>query len=295
MRKINIPKDLLLELYVDKNLTTYQIADELGVNRQTISNKLKDYGIELRDTRFKKTPKKKTLKAVVKKEYEDKDIFESKYKELKAIDLVADYFNINVKTAYQWKKKHGIATIKQMSARGRDRINGDKPWCDKTTLEDMYNQFSTYDLAKMWNCHPSTISKWLKKHNIPTKTISEQWDIKSKGGGARVLKSNGFDLQEYNRTYTQTGRLSKKVVESIKNLVGKCQSCGEKDVLDLHHINGNPEDNRPCNHVILCPNCHARIHRLNKTVEELCPDFISWDTLLSSDTHTLKRSKIGGY
>ena len=62
MRKINIPKDLLVEMYVEKGMTTYEIADELGVHRQTIANKLKEYGIKLRNSRFQPKPKKKVLK-----------------------------------------------------------------------------------------------------------------------------------------------------------------------------------------------------------------------------------------
>lgn len=46
MKKINISKDLLLKLYVNQHLTVYQIADELGVSRQTICNKLAEHGIE---------------------------------------------------------------------------------------------------------------------------------------------------------------------------------------------------------------------------------------------------------
>lgn len=50
----------------------------------------------------------------------------------------------------------------------------------------------------------------------------------------------------------------------------KCESCGnsewigEEIPLELHHINGDHYDNTFENLMILCPNCHAIIHRKEK-------------------------------
>ena len=38
----------------------------------------------------------------------------------------------------------------------------------------------------------------------------------------------------------------------------KCELCGYTDTVELHHINGNPTDNRLVNLQMLCPNCHAK-------------------------------------
>ena len=68
VRKIRIPKDLLVDLYIDKGLTLQQIAEEFGVNRQTISNKLKEYDIPIRNYKYlkecKKVSKKKRLRRI---------------------------------------------------------------------------------------------------------------------------------------------------------------------------------------------------------------------------------------
>lgn len=37
--------------------------------------------------------------------------------------------------------------------------------------------------------------------------------------------------------------------------------CGEKSDLEVHHINGNPSDNRESNLIVLCPNHHAMADR----------------------------------
>jgi len=47
----------------------------------------------------------------------------------------------------------------------------------------------------------------------------------------------------------------------------KCQKCkrslkGLKP--HIHHKNGNPKDNKPSNLILVCPNCHSKLHRSMK-------------------------------
>lgn len=46
MKKIEIPKDKLIELYCEKNLTMFEIAEIYNVDRTTIANKLKQLQID---------------------------------------------------------------------------------------------------------------------------------------------------------------------------------------------------------------------------------------------------------
>lgn len=50
MEKINIPCDVLEELYISKKLSSYTIADLLKVSRPTVLNYLNEYKISIRDT-----------------------------------------------------------------------------------------------------------------------------------------------------------------------------------------------------------------------------------------------------
>ncbi|MGM5483489.1 MAG: HNH endonuclease [Nanobdellota archaeon] len=45
-----------------------------------------------------------------------------------------------------------------------------------------------------------------------------------------------------------------------------CQHCGEKDASDIHHIDGNPSNNRVNNLIVLCPTCHRKVGSITKTV-----------------------------
>lgn len=286
MRKINLSRDLLYDLYVEQGMSTSQIAEELGVSRQTISNKLIGYRISIRNSKYireHKPSQKVTLKKV--EGYRIKSVFQEAYEELKAIDLVAEHFGINVKTAFEWKKRHGIETIKSFSSRGRNKINTGKPYSNKEWLEIMYAKYSFEDLGKMLNCHPSTIQKWAKRFGIKTRTTSEQWEVKAKYG-SRVVNPLDFDLQLYKETYVLQGitKLPKNLRLFIINLYGRCENpnCNESEVLDLHHIDGNHGNNFPENHGVLCPNCHARIHRLGVPFSDLVPNHVSWEILLYS-------------
>lgn len=293
MRKIRIPKDLLKELYEDKGMTLQQIADEFGVNRQTISNKLKEYGICIRNSKYiseqkKKNRKPKKLKKI--EDYRNRQVYKKVYKDLKSIDQVAEYFNIDIKTAFKWKKRHNIETIKEYSQKGRKQLVVDKPYANKEWLEEMYSKYSLEDLGKMLNCSPSTIGKWCKKFGIKTRSVSEQWELKSKNG-ANVIKPSGFDLQLYKKTYA-IGRNSYTIPKSLKqfiiSLYGKCESCGYDEVLDLHHIDENHKNNDPSNHSVLCPNCHAKIHRLGISFHQLVPNHIVWSDLVKDSYQEAK-------
>ena len=286
MRKINLSRDLLYDLYVEQGMTTSQISSELGVSRQTISNKLSCLGIPIRNSKYIREHKP-SPKVVLKKVegYKIKEVFQEAYEELKALDLVAEHFGISLDTAYSWKKRHGISTIKEYSQQGKRKINLHKPYANKEWLEYMYSKYSWEELSKMLNCSPTTLSKWGIKFGIKTRTVKEQWDLKSKYG-SRVVKPLSFDLQLYKETYVLQGitKLPKNLRLFIINLYGRCENpnCNESEVLDLHHIDGNHGNNFPENHGVLCPNCHARIHRLGVPFSDLVPNHVSWEILLYS-------------
>ncbi len=73
---------------------------------------------------------------------------------------------------------------------------------------------------------------------------------------------------------------------AFKNYDWKCHICGfEEDlqytkgtkllkfpvILDVHHLNGNRNNNEVDNLIILCPTCHAKIHRGIISIERIKP------------------------
>ena len=66
-------------------------------------------------------------------------------------------------------------------------------------------------------------------------------------------------------------KLNHKIIEALKRCYkGQCQLCGQnvgeefgKDIVEAHHIEpfSKAQNNDPTNIVILCPNCHALMHK----------------------------------
>lgn len=269
-KKLELPKETILEMY--KTMTMQEVAIECGVSLKTIQRRFKEWGIVSRGA-IQSIPKTKKSKIKKVAKYKNKEEFEKVYKELKSISLVAKYFKIGFTTAYEWKCKHQIPTVKGVSEVGKAKINLNKPWSDFELLNSMYQKHSAKELSEMWGCNVTTIFDWLNKFNIPTKTSKEQWEIKPKN--AKFQIGNSLNIEELIKHKT---RLHSNTVRLIKEKVGECQSCGYKEVLDLHHINEDSTDNRPENHIVLCPNCHAKLHRLGVSVNELAPNYKSWDS-----------------
>lgn len=83
--------------------------------------------------------------------------------------------------------------------------------------------------------------------------------------------------KEERRKDVKRFHLSKELREKVfDRWHGKCAICGKQgtylDPLLIHHINGNPRDNREVNLILLCKSCHSIVHthdlvsrrRLNK-------------------------------
>ncbi len=105
----------------------------------------------------------------------------------------------------------------------------------------------------------ATIKKWIKKLDLDISHFTHQgWSKGQVIGPKRPLEdylSNRYPIQ----TYKLNRRLLREGI-----FPHQCQDCRAvtwKDSLvplELHHINGNSEDNTLSNLQLLCPNCHAQ-------------------------------------
>ena len=76
---------------------------------------------------------------------------------------------------------------------------------------------------------------------------------------------------EYKEKLVKTRKVNKEIVDRLKKYYkGQCQLCGEfvgkdfdKEIVEAHHIEyfSQTQNNDSSNIIILCPNCHALIHR----------------------------------
>ena len=79
-----------------------------------------------------------------------------------------------------------------------------------------------------------------------------------------------FDLWEEPRRKPIPISIQKKVLLRSR---GKCEICGfdfaKHDVKPhIHHKDGNPKNNKVSNLIVVCPNCHSKLHKWKIVKEE---------------------------
>lgn len=118
---------------------------------------------------------------------------------------------------------------------------------------------SKADIAKLLNCDRNTLNRYLKQMDI------EYAGSTIKGQKKFYVGTNKYiPLKEYCETssYPYSTLIMKKLLrEEYKEY--KCENCGLIEwmglpiPLELHHIDGDRDNNTIENFQLLCPNCHA--------------------------------------
>ena len=248
-KKLNLTKDLLEKLYA--SMTIEQIATELGVHERTIRRRFKEFniqtGLHTNPQFIKRKPAKKKIPKK-RQPYKNKEKFLKVYEETKSLVLVAKHFNISPDTALRWKQKHNIETIKGVSEYGKNLLNSNKPYTNKEWLEKAYSDHTMQEIADELGVNVSTIKEWIKRLNIRTRTVAEQRALKSGNGNRTVLSKFNGEFNKENYMNNIPYNLPHTWRDKIFDIVGKCQCCGEKAVLDLHHKDQNHHN---INHIIM--------------------------------------------
>jgi len=119
-------------------------------------------------------------------------------------------------------------------------------------------------------CSASEAARELGMNYKTLKKIAEEigvWETNQSGKGiTKVESSRKFPIEDiiYNNKHLnyQSNKLRIRLIkEEIKE--HKCERCNNTHWIDnlipleLHHINGNKNDNHINNLSLLCPNCHA--------------------------------------
>lgn len=85
-----------------------------------------------------------------------------------------------------------------------------QPWRDKSTLHELYVEdgLSMADTADKLDVHPSTIERWLNKHSIESRSISEA----NSNGDVDKL----FDEEYCRREYHEKGKSTYDIADQLK-------------------------------------------------------------------------------
>lgn len=148
-------------------------------------------------------------------------------------------------------------------------------WCDSNPKRNTWNKqkqsIDTYGLLKEFsvncvNCEKNFFVKEREKLFPQKKKYFCSRSCANSVGGR--TKANKYGIVQY-------------VTIAKKFHQPRCVVCNEDQVLDVHHIDENRNNNSANNLVFLCPNHHAALHRLkDDTVKLKIKNYIDngeWD------------------
>lgn len=283
-------KERLRNLYVEERLTTAEIGERLGCSRRTVENWIARYELtsEAKPWRDKQTLERLRDNGLseadigdelgcsqatvhnwlerfkldtdrIKPEFpwHDESVLRRLYLDRKlTMAEVADELDCSRQAIEKWIHQYGIET--------RSR-NPDPPdeLREEETLRELYQQdgLSTYEISEQFNCAPSAVFSWLKRHDIGTRSVGSQ------PGELHHRWKGGVDPY-YGPNWTETRE------EVLERDGRECIRCGvsnetHKDRydcgLDIHHeipireFSDVSEANDLDNLVTLCRKCHNRI------------------------------------
>ena len=153
--------------------------------------------------------------------------------------------------------------------------------------EYVINQRSAIEIAEEMGCKENNILYWLKKHDIPRRSMSEIRATKHWGSSGKdnpMYGINGADhpgwkggvTPERQALYSsEDWKLAARTVR--KRDKHTCQRCGWKEgggiAGHVHHIVPFADDvelrTSSDNLILLCPECHAWVHSLDNIEKEL--------------------------
>lgn len=104
-----------------------------------------------------------------------------------------------------------------------------------------------------------TIKSKIQLYNLDTSHFTGQRWNKGESHTEKTCRYSLNDVLQEGIIYSSDSLRKRLIKENLKK--NECECChisGDEIPLELHHINGNHNDNRLENLQILCPNCHSK-------------------------------------
>lgn len=250
LRYVHIDKEVLRELYIDKNKTAVELAKILNVSDTTIANKLKEYDIPIRKYVFPLSKR------------ELQYLYIEKHKTIKEIAKMYDITQKRISSQIDFLDfpKHDIRDIRKEQ---KNHFHIDISENDLKRLYTVEQKFTT-EIATIFDVVHRTILNKLKMYNISTRSISEAKKGRNMGEESWNWKG-GLSLLEFENAYgvavAEWNEITKHIRERDKYI---CQYCGEWNSMIVHHIIPRRIgiDNSSDNLITLCNKCHPKVEHL---------------------------------
>jgi len=242
-KKIDIPRDLLEDLYLNKSLSTVKIGEMLGCNPQTVRDYMEKYGIPCR-TKSENSTKVKISKV---------DLYELYWNRRMSQSKIAAELGCAKDTVKRIMQRYGIKprnTSESSVLRRTVDISQEE-------LKDLYwnKELSSSEIAKRFGCNAETIRRRMSELDIPARPPS-----------SLPLEKNpawkgGVSFEPYCPKFNEAFK------ESIREKFGRvcflCPTTEEENgkKLAVHHVSYNKDclcDDSDCEFVSLCLKCHGK-------------------------------------
>jgi hypothetical protein len=150
-KKIDIPKEKLIELYIKQKLSTHEIGRIIGCDPTVVQNRLREQKIKLRNPKKKIIVSKERLNNL----YIRRRLSTQKISKLLKISSCSVYYK-----------------LKEVNIKTRKKILFD---INKIKLEELYtkNKLSCSEISKIYKFDTVTVFNKLKKYSIKTRSYLE--------------------------------------------------------------------------------------------------------------------------
>jgi transposase-like protein len=184
-------KEKLKELYVEKKLSTYKIADKFGCSAVTVNKWLKKHGIELRSSgegskiaySRKPAPIKDTANGyeIWRDKSGDKDngvfVHRLLYVAYHGVESVKNK-DVHHQNEVPWDNRiENLEALTKSEHRllHANNNNKDAKWKNEELMRELYvkKKKSTCEISEKFGCSAVTVNRWLKKHGIRVRSRSE--------------------------------------------------------------------------------------------------------------------------
>ncbi|MCK4665847.1 HNH endonuclease [Candidatus Dependentiae bacterium] len=249
---VHIRKEELVELYVNQEMSSLDIAKLYQCGSETVLRRLKKFNIPTRD-------RVSAIRLAKSKTFIDKEILDDLYvaqeKSIKQISKITGY-----------SKNIIFSSLKEHKIERRSPYKTIKYEPSKEELIELYvnKKMKIYQISDFLDCSAASINQRLRKCGIEIRNapigLKGEENPMWRGGISNGNYCNKFtsECKELNRD-----KFNRKCFLCGKNELDNIKSNGDKRKLCVHHV--DYDKNQGCNAydwklVPLCHSCHSKTH-----------------------------------
>lgn len=219
--------DWLQEQYIEEERSTYEIANELDVDRGTVSNWLDRHSIDTRGNTegFGSDPVE---------ELQDAEwLYEQYHNQEKSCEEIASEVDVHPTTIRNWMHRHNI----EFRPHSESIETGDiEPLRDADWLKDQYieKQRAMADIADELDVSIGTVRSYMKKHSIQQRSFSAEFS----DGNVEPLHNSDWLHEQY----VELERTTTRIADELGVATGTVSSWIKKHNIELRTVSESKSD-----------------------------------------------------